>query len=113
MTTRSPRRGADEKPVTDAPPLPADDVDQDQAPEAEPTEPAESKAARAARLRAELAELERNDAGAEPAEPTHVLLLANGDTVETAFPGATHHAVEEGGVSYPVVNRFELARGEV
>ncbi len=91
-----------------------DDVDQaDERPEPAKTTPAESRAERAARLRAELAELERNDAGVKKAEPTHVLQLANGDLVETANPGATHHAVEEGGPSYPVVNRFELTREEV
>jgi hypothetical protein len=100
-----PNPEADQAPVDDAPRLP-----EETPAEAEATE---SKKAKAARLRAELAELERNDAGAEPAEPTHVLLLANGDSVETAFPGATHHATEEGGQAFPVVSRFELARGEV
>lgn len=77
------------------------------------TPPEESKAARTARLRAELAELERNDAGVIPPEPTHILVLANGETVETSSPGATHHAVIEGGPAYPVISRFELQRGEV
>jgi hypothetical protein len=105
MTTKA-RAGAtpaaDEKPV-DLDDVQADDVDQ---------APEETKAQKMARLRAELDELARNDAGVIPPEPTHVLLLANGKTVESANPGATHHTTEEGGVSYPVINRFELPREE-
>lgn len=121
MTTKTPRTGpAKPTPPPGPDPVDPDVVDEDQADDEQPPEDApklpereESKAERARRLRAELAELERNDSGVEAPEPTHVLQLANGDLVETASPGATHHGTEEGGVSYPVIGRFPLIREEV
>lgn len=47
----------------------------------------------------------------EPPEPTHVQVLANGDTVETASPVATAHAGKDG-KTWPVVSTYELPREE-
>lgn len=110
MTTKTRATGTTEPPAPpEAPVDDGDQADEKANPDAVGAAPAESKAERARRLRAELAELERNDAGIEQAEPTHLLLLGNGQTVESANPGATHHAVEEGGPSYPVIKVFPLA----
>jgi hypothetical protein len=38
--------------------------------------------------------------------PTHILVLANGDTVETVNPSVTHHSDENG--VYPVISRHVI-----
>lgn len=65
-----------------------------------------------ARLRRELEELDREHGPApvEPGPPTHVLVLATGERVETDAPVATHHHSDEAGGVVPVVSCFELQR---
>lgn len=90
-----------------------DEQDQDPA-EATPAEtvtaPAETPGQRRTRLRAELAELDREHGPAvEPPKPTHVLVLAGGETVETHSPVATHHYSERLEMNVPVTQVFEIA----
>lgn len=77
-----------------------------------------------AELRAELAALRKREedrayaeavAAGQPIEQrnTHVLVLANGDTVESALASVTHVDVDNGdGTStvLPVVSRYEITR---
>lgn len=63
-------------------------------------------------LEREKAQRERSDAAAASeayVHPnTHLLVLANGDTVETANASVTHVALDDSGTVVPVVSRHEL-----
>jgi hypothetical protein len=98
--------------------VPADDVPADVAPADVPTQNPDEIAA----LRAELAELRREQVARDRADAvkrgqpiehpnTHVLVLANGDTVETAHASTTHVSLagEDGTETVvPVVGRYEI-----
>lgn len=95
-------------------------------PTSSPTSPADDNAMlsalrnSAANLRAlnqRIEELEKEKAARDRADeaarsavwthpPTHVLVLSNGQTVETANPSVTHHSDEDG--IYPVVSRHVI-----
>jgi len=100
MTTRA-------KPTAPAETEPAPDDVQDT------TTPPVDYEARTKALEAELAKL-RAAAEPKPAKelpPTHTLLLANGNTVETNAPVATHHSTEDGVFAvlsaHPIIPREE------